>query len=329
MADRFGDAFTSLGPEQIGPGSSFMDQFELKKKDFSKKTPSKRAHRLMLHMPALKLSPSIEKYYERRSSSVLLTQEDYKMLFDPVINMIIRLVEEQVNQIKLRKERPVETIVLVGGFGSSPYLKEQLTEWSQNRGIRVTIPITGAWSAVVCGAVFRGLEGSIVRQKKCRRHYGHNMSYVYMPSIHAHFDTQKRWVWMDHIRNKEYLTGFMHWDVGKGEFIDYETEINADFCSYFQGDIPKSNEYILYSCNLDDAPETIENERIEKVGKVVATLDGLSKEDLKHVKKHGTTYYSLPLTLNIRLDDESGHLAFRIFYQNKEVGKAAINIIDE
>ncbi|KAL6811160.1 actin-like ATPase domain-containing protein [Trichoderma sp. SZMC 28013] len=291
MAGRFGNAFTSLGPEEIGPGSSFMDQFELKKKDFSRKTPSKRAHRLMLHMPGLTHSPFIEKYYERRSSSVLLTQEDYKMLFDPVINMIIRLVEEQVNQIKLKKERPVETIVLVGGFGSSPYLKEQLTEWSQKRGIRVTTPITGAWSAVVCGAVLRGLEGSIVRQKKCRRHYGHNMSH--------------------------------------GQFIDYETEINVDFCSYFQGDIPKSNEYILYSCNLDDAPETIENERIEKVGEVVATLDGLSKDGLKHVKKHGTTYYSLPLTLNIRLDDEAGHLAFRIFYQDKEVGKAAINIIDE
>lgn len=144
MADRFGDAFTSLGPEEIGPGSSFMDQFELKKKDFSKKTPSKRAHRLMLHMPGLKVNSSMEKYYERRSSSVLLTQEDYKMLFDPVINMIIRLVEEQVNQIKLKKERPIETIVLVGGFGSSPYLKEQLTEWCQDRGIRLTTPITGA-----------------------------------------------------------------------------------------------------------------------------------------------------------------------------------------
>ncbi|KKP05800.1 hypothetical protein THAR02_02084 [Trichoderma harzianum] len=328
MADRFGDAFTSLGPEEIGPGSSFMDQFELKKKDFSKKTPSKRAHRLMLHMPGLKVSSSMEKYYERRSSSVLLTQDDYKMLFDPVINMIIRLVEEQVNQIEWNKERPIETIVLVGGFGSSPYLKEQLTEWCQDRGIRLTTPITGAWSAVVCGAVLRGLEGSIVRQKKCRRHYGYVSSLEYDPSAHAGFDAQKRYVWTEQITNVEYLTGFMQWEVYKGELIDYETEINSSFSSNFVDNVPTTQKYTLYSCNLDDAPETTEGERIEKVGEVVATLDGLNQDELKHVKKHGTTYYSLPLTLNIRLDDEVGHLAFRIFYQDREVGKAAINIVE-
>ncbi|KAH0528137.1 hypothetical protein TsFJ059_003035 [Trichoderma semiorbis] len=328
MADRFGDAFTSLGPEEIGPGSNFMDQFELKKKDFSKKTPSKRAHRLMLHMPGLKVNSSMEKYYERRSSSVLLTQEDYKMLFDPVIDMIIRLVEEQVSQIKMKKERPIETIVLVGGFGSSPYLKEQLTEWCQNRGIRLTTPITGAWSAVVCGAVLRGLEGSIVRQKKCRRHYGYSLSRTYIPSIHADFDAQKRYIWMDQFKNEESLTGFMEWNVGKGELIDHETEINSEFEAHFKN-IPTTRKYTLYSCNLDDAPETIEDDRIEKVGKIVATLDGLNKDDLKHVEKHGTTYYALPLTLNIRLDDEAGHLAFRIFHRDKEVGKAAINIADE
>lgn len=61
---------------------------------------------------------------------------------------------------------------------------------------------------------------------------------------------------------------------------------------------------------------------------MVATLDGLDEDELKHVKKHGTTYYLLPLTLNTRLDDEAGHLAFRIFYRDREVGKAAINIVE-
>lgn len=121
-----------------------MDQFELKKKDFSMKTPSKRAHRLVLHMPQLQVTTTTAKYYEKRSSSVLLTQEDYKMLFDPVIDMIIGLVQDQVKQIKAKSECPIETIVLVGGFGSSPYLKERLTEWSKIRGIKLTTPITGA-----------------------------------------------------------------------------------------------------------------------------------------------------------------------------------------
>ncbi|EHK16864.1 uncharacterized protein TRIVIDRAFT_195722 [Trichoderma virens Gv29-8] len=286
MAQRFGNAFTSLGPEQIGPGSAFMDQFELKKKDFSMKTPSRRAHRLVLHMPKLKVTSAIEKYYERRSSSVLLTQDDYKILFDPVIDMIIGLVEEQVRQTKSRSEQPIETIVLVGGFGSSPYLKERLTEWCQSGNIRLTTPITGAWSAVVCGAVLRGLEGSIVRQKKCRRHYGHNL-------------------------------------------VGPDTEINSEFFLQCTGHLPPSDTHTLYSCNLDNSPETIENERVEEVGSVRYTLDRIDRSSIPQVTKYGVTYYKLPLTLNIRLDDEAGHLTFRILYQKQEVGKAEINISDD
>ncbi|KAL6868611.1 actin-like ATPase domain-containing protein [Trichoderma novae-zelandiae] len=290
LAQRFGDAFTSLEAQQIGPGSTFMDQFELKKKDFSMKTPSKRAHRLVLHMPQLQVTTTMAMYYEKRSSSVLLTQEDYKMLFDPVIDKIIGLVQEQANQIKSKMECPIETIVLVGGFGSSPYLKERLTEWCETRSIRLTTPITGAWSAVVCGAVLRGLEGNIVRQKKCRRHYGHSLSRT---------------------------------------LIDQDTEINSEFALNPEGHVPSSGVHILYSCNLDDAPGTIEHERVEEVGKVTYTLAGVDRASLQQVKKGRLTHYNIPLTLNIRMGDEAGHLVFRIMYQGQEVGKAAISIGDD
>lgn len=147
---------------------------------------------------------------------------------------------------------------------------------------------------MVCGAVLRGLEGSIVRQKKCRRHYGHTLSNEYIPSIHTDFDKEKRKVWMDNIKGTEYLSGFMFWKVNKvsnmnnlpsrillscpsplcnmssnvsfyyaqGDLIDHGTEINSEFISYFTGHIPSSDKHILYSCNLDDTPETIDNERM-------------------------------------------------------------------
>lgn len=143
LGERFGDPFTSLDSEQIGPGSSFMDQFELRKKDFSCKTPSRRAHRIPLHMPLLKQIPNLYKYYEKRSSSVLLTHEDYKSLFHPVVNMILGLINEQVSQIKAKVEKAIETIVLVSGFGSSPYLRETISECCRARDIRLTTTISG------------------------------------------------------------------------------------------------------------------------------------------------------------------------------------------
>jgi hypothetical protein len=144
LGNRFGDAFTSLESEQIGPGSPFMDQFELKKKDFGSSAPNKRAHRIPLHMPRLKRSSEVEEYYEYRSSSVLLRHQDYKYFFDPVVDTIIDLIDDQVSQIKTSGETAIETIVLVGGFGSSPYLRENISSWCKSRNIRLATPMSGA-----------------------------------------------------------------------------------------------------------------------------------------------------------------------------------------
>lgn len=95
-------------------------------------------------MPLLSTGAQLDKYYEKRSSSVLLTQADYQELFDPVIDTVIKLVEDQVEQIKAANERLIDTIVLVGGFGSSPYLKERLGDWCSGRNIRLTTPLSGA-----------------------------------------------------------------------------------------------------------------------------------------------------------------------------------------
>lgn len=67
---------------------------------------------------------------------------------------------------------------------------------------------------------------------------------------------------------------------------------------------------------------------IEEVGEVIYTLLGVDRATLPQVTKAGVTHYKIPLTLNIRLGDEAGHLVFRILYQGKEVGKAAISITD-
>lgn len=144
MAERFGDAFTDLDPEQIGPGSAFMDRFEQRKKDFSFSNVRRRVHRIPLFMPDLKHPAKTESYYEKRSSSVLLTFADFKELFNPVVKKIIGLINDQVSRATDQKETPISTIVLVGGFASSPYLRESIQEWCEGNEIRLTTPMSGA-----------------------------------------------------------------------------------------------------------------------------------------------------------------------------------------
>jgi tRNA A37 threonylcarbamoyltransferase TsaD len=144
MEKRFGEAFTSLDPEMTGPGSRFMDQFEMAKRDFSLNQPKTRPHRLHLPMGSLQVTPESKKHYDSRFGYVLITHEDLKTLFDPVWSKVIGLVADQVNRVKKETSKGIDHLVLVGGFGSSPYIKERLKEWCLDQNIRMTTPWSGA-----------------------------------------------------------------------------------------------------------------------------------------------------------------------------------------
>jgi hypothetical protein len=143
LKERFGSAFTSLPPERIGPGSEFMQSFESKKKNFQTETASRRPIKLRLVMPQLSHQLDIINGYDRKYSEVLLTHDDMKTCFDPVINKVLELLESQVTAVWREGKPPIETIILVGGLGESPYLRERLFEWTQERNIRLTTPWTG------------------------------------------------------------------------------------------------------------------------------------------------------------------------------------------
>jgi dihydroxyacetone kinase len=57
----------------------------------------------------------------------------------------IKLVGDQVAQVKRTNEPRIKTMVLVEGLGSSPYITERLTEWCAEQEIRLTTPWDGAY----------------------------------------------------------------------------------------------------------------------------------------------------------------------------------------
>lgn len=70
-------------------------------------------------------------------------------IFQPIIKEIVQLVSDQLRQA--RSKRPnqhVKGIFLVGGFGSSRYLKKYLDEKFESTGIQVIQP-HDAWGAIV------------------------------------------------------------------------------------------------------------------------------------------------------------------------------------
>lgn len=147
MRTRFGAAFTSLPIHERGPGSHFMDTFEHKKRDFDVTNPSTRP--IKIHLPMDNVPAGMEQYYDKRNY-VLLSHTDMTSLFEPVVDMVIRLVEDQIRLVdKVRREKrlktaAIDTVVLIGGFGSSPYLRHRIEDRCAQSEIRVITPWNGA-----------------------------------------------------------------------------------------------------------------------------------------------------------------------------------------
>lgn len=156
------------------------------------------------------------------SGFLTMTAEQVKSIFDPVIDEIVGLLEGQISDIEV-KGGSVSGIILVGGFGQSNYLYETLKQHFAGAGqatapdspidipkdvsysgIQVMQPLY-AWTAVVRGAVLRGLEGSMVTRRRSRRYYGTSYATVFDASKHAADDKYwsplwERWMVSDRMQ---------------------------------------------------------------------------------------------------------------------------------
>ncbi|RDL33958.1 uncharacterized protein BP5553_08326 [Venustampulla echinocandica] len=154
--------------------------------------------------------------------------DDVKKIFDPLILDIERLVDDQVNLVKVKrmgdqhpKAQEIKAIFLVGGFGSSQYLKGRLE--TIHPDIQIIQP-HDAWSAIVKGAVLSRLpqQASVV-STQAPRHYGVSAMEIYDDAIDKNqpmvFDASDG-------RNRAKR---MTWYIYKGEDLKRENKINFPF----------------------------------------------------------------------------------------------------
>lgn len=136
-----------------------------------------------------------------------MTAAQVKDIFEPVVKEVCDLVQGQVEGLRA-KGGIVSGIILVGGFGQSDYLYRRVkshftsaapppyserpthalmggAEGAGEPGsIEVMQPVY-AWTAVVRGAVLRGLEGNMVISRKARMHYGTSYATVFDEERHS------------------------------------------------------------------------------------------------------------------------------------------------
>ncbi|KAF9346264.1 hypothetical protein BGX26_002251 [Mortierella sp. AD094] len=96
----------------------------------------------------------------------LKASELKKVVFEPVIKQVLALIQEQLNGTK-----SCSAIFMVGGFGSSNYLLQCVKQEFSGRVKTISAPYKPEM-AVVCGAVYAGLNPKTVTARVTRRCYG-------------------------------------------------------------------------------------------------------------------------------------------------------------
>jgi len=119
----------------------------------------------------------------RRNRLRIARNEMTTEIFEPVISDVLGLVREQ---IVMAGNSTVAAVLLVGGFGSSQYLKDRIT--TAVGPINVLQPANG-WTAVVQGAAMIGLSRANVAlgrvnisARTARKHYGTELTTAFDPA---------------------------------------------------------------------------------------------------------------------------------------------------
>jgi hypothetical protein len=190
------------------------------------------------------------------SGFLVMTTEQVKATFDPVIKQVIDLVQGQVDAVT-SKHGTVAGIVLVGGFGQSNHLYNKLKEHfntappppytqrptheagrMEQPGIEILQPLH-AWTAVVRGAALRGVEGSVVEKRISRLAYGTSYATVFDAKKHPASDRYWSPLW-----EKWMVSDRMQWHVTK--------VMHAEHCSLILYHSPQKLTiiYIIGHANL-------------------------------------------------------------------------------
>ncbi|KAH0551471.1 hypothetical protein GP486_007314 [Trichoglossum hirsutum] len=249
------------------------------------------------------------------SGFLVMTADQIKMIFEPIIREVCELVEGQVEGIR-RKGGVVSGIVLVGGFGQSNYLYNRLKAhfntaapppYSERptlatiapQAVEVMQPVY-AWTAVVRGAVLRGLEGSMVVSRRSRWHYGTSYATVFDEERHPVSDRYWSPLW-----ERWMVSDRMQWHIAKGEQVSERKAVSFHYTRNFRPGQSLVVEDDLIACDSDAAPDAYKKGLIN-VCTLTTDLNAVPKTLFTRLTTtKGIEFDNLDFTLDMTIDSAS------------------------
>ncbi|KAL3478805.1 hypothetical protein BJX99DRAFT_223928 [Aspergillus californicus] len=317
MSDRFGEAFDNLPLKRKSPGSEFMKKFEVIKRDFGH-SDEQTSFELPLNMTLPEPNPE---YFDDEELFVILSSDDLRAIFTPVIDQILSLVRQQITdaQNDARKDI-INRIILVGGFGDSEYLRKSFrSQFGSDGEIAITVP-DSPQAAIVQGAALRGLQGLQSTTKRCRRHYGFSWDISFRHGIDDESNS-----YIHEFYGRKMVSGVMEWMIAKGDKYteNHTNSVHINRYPYEDGKMNYTTD--LYACDQQVAPGRQDSQAVYKVGSIVTDFTGVDLAKFECKMKDGRKLYQLHYQLHVVFGAQEGVLKFRATSQGQTIGQASIN----
>ncbi|KAI1210451.1 actin-like ATPase domain-containing protein [Annulohypoxylon truncatum] len=269
------------------------------------------------------------------SGFLVMTADEIKGIFEPVVKEVCDLVQGQVDGLR-GKGGIVSGIILVGGFGQSDYLYRRLkahftsaapppyTErpthavsaaaaLDGNGNIEVMQPVY-AWTAVVRGAVLRGLEGNMVISRKARMHYGTSYATVYDEEKHSVSERYWSPLW-----ERWMVSDRMQWHIAKGEAISPLSPIAFHYTRNFRPGQSLVVTDDLIACEADEPPAAYSRELVH-VCTLTTDLSAVPRSLFTRLTTtRGVEFDNLDFTLEMIVD--SAGLSFELKVDGVRYGR--------
>ncbi|KAK6834215.1 hypothetical protein PG987_008909 [Apiospora arundinis] len=216
-----------------------------------------------------------------RNGRLSLRASDIYSMFEPIVLQIIRLAKEQIHAANV----PIDAVVLVGGFGTSVYLRERLKDEIEEKE-NIPIRFTNQSSlAVVNGAVMK-------------EHYGVELGTVFDWDLHSDLYDTRYWDGMDGC----WRVKTMAWFIQSGDRVAETKPYFHQFCQAFkvvQGR-PEVITLAIYSDSDSDAAPLARNGNVKVLCHIQADLTQIATSHFRVKRgRDGLDYYEVHCDIEV------------------------------
>ncbi|KAI1181249.1 Hsp70-like protein [Nemania sp. FL0916] len=224
------------------------------------------------------------------------TNEEILQCFEPVVNRILELVRNQIIAIQAQN-RTLQNILVVGGFGASEYLFQQIKLHVPPQFQSKVVRPMDSVAAIVKGAVTAGITERVITHRVARRHY---LMATLQPFKEGYHPEAYRVPSLD---GKDRCKFTRQIFVQKGQKVKIGEPVKVSFFRQVAPGATLMYEDILHACDEDVCPEYTKDPRIKEVVTLTSDLSRKNLEkDFERMDTPQGTFYRVYFDIYLTLD---------------------------